>query len=96
MALLNQNNKEKWIEQIYADYPDLKNDSLKRHYVEQMVDAFLADEKKFKQMTQELKKSGKEYKQEPIPTEIIGIKKIEADIEAEQPLPAPVVEEVES
>lgn len=96
MALLNQNNKEKWIEQIYADYPDLKNDSLKRHYVEQMVDAFLADEKKFKQMTQELKKSGKEYKQEPIPTEIIGIKKIEAEIEAEQPLPAPVVEEVEA
>lgn len=91
MATMTQNNKEKWIEHIYADYPDLKTDALKRHYVEQMVDAYIADEKKFKNLTNELKRNGKDYKQEPIPSEIIAITKIEA----EQPS-TPVVEEIEA
>lgn len=80
MALLNNcNNREKWIEQIYQDFPDLRNDALKRHYVEQMVDAYIADEKKFKNMTQEMRKNGLDFKQEPIPNEILAIGRIEAE-----------------
>lgn len=93
MALLNNhNNREKWIEQIYADYPDLKNDTLKRHYVEQMVDAYIADEKKFKNMTNEMRKKGLDLKQEPIPNEILAIGRIEA---GEQHQSTPIVEEIE-
>ncbi len=89
--MMTQNNKEKWIEQIYADYPDLKSDTLKRHYVEQMVDSYIADEKKFKQMTHELKKNGTDYNQETIPSEIIAITKIEAEEQS-----TPIVEEIEA
>lgn len=93
MALMNNNTREKWIEQIYADYPDLKNDTLKRHYVEQMVDSYIADEKKFKDMTQEMRKKGLDFKQEPIPNEILAIGRIE-DKEYQQSMP--VVEEIEA
>lgn len=90
MALLNnKSEKERWIEQIYNDYPDLKRDTLKQHYVEQMVEAYLADEKKFKSMTHELRKNGLDFKQDPIPEEILSIGKIEY----QEPT---IVEEVEA
>jgi hypothetical protein len=90
MAMINNNNaRENWIEQIYNDYPELKNDALKRHYVEQMVDAYIANEKKFKTMTQEMRKNGLDFKQEPIPNEILAIGRIEAE---ETPI---IVDEIE-
>lgn len=79
MALLNENNKQKWIEQIYADYPMLKGDALKAHFIEQMIDAYIADEKKFKAMTYEHKKNGLDFKQLAVDTETVpAIGKIEA------------------
>jgi hypothetical protein len=92
MALLNnKSTKEKWIEQIFNDYPDLKTDTLKHHYIENMIDAYLADEKTFKKMTYELKSKGDEPKLTKVPDEVVCIGKVEA----EEQTPT-IVEEVEA
>ena len=88
MALLNnQSTKEKWMEQIFKDYPLLKTDTLKPHYVAQMIDAYLAAEKTFKKMTYALKSKGDEPKPKQVPDEIVCIEKIEAPI-------TPTIEEI--
>lgn len=85
MALLsNENNKQKWLKQIYEDYPMLKGDALKAHFVEQMIDAYIADEKKFKAMTYEMKKKGVEFKQQTLSEDNLPfITRIEAEAKAE-------------
>jgi hypothetical protein len=77
MALLNKNDtKEAWMEGIFKDYPDLKGDTLKRHFIEQMIDAYQADEKKFKAEAYKAKKENLDvFKQAP--DEIVAISKIE-------------------
>jgi hypothetical protein len=87
----SSSQKDKWIEQIYNDYPDLKNDALKRHYVEQMVESYLADEKKFKSIAYEMRKKG-DIDQKPIPDEIVAISKVET----KEPVQVHEVHEVQS
>lgn len=93
MALLNnKNTKDKWLEQIFTEYPEFKTDTLKHHYIEQMIDSYLADEKNFKKMTYELKKKGDDVDITQKTLEpIVSITKIEA----EAPIETATIEEVE-
>lgn len=77
MAMLNnEQQKQKWLTEIYADYPDLKGDTLKKHFIEQMIDSYQADEKKFKAEAYKAKKENLDiFKQAP--DEIVAISKIE-------------------
>jgi hypothetical protein len=93
MALLNnKNTKDKWLEQIFTEYPEFKTDTLKLHYIENMIEAYLADEKNFKKMTYELKKKGDDVDITQKTLEpIVSITKIEA----EAPIETAMIEEVE-
>lgn len=79
MALLNKDiRKKEWIEAIYKDYPDLKRDTLKAHFIDNMIEAYLADEKAFKQQAYKHKNDNVEVFKEA-PHEIIAISKVEDD-----------------
>lgn len=76
MALLNKDTrKQEWLEAIYKDFPDLKRDTLKSHFVDNMIEAYLADEKAFKQQANKDKRDNVEVFKEA-PTEIIAISKV--------------------
>lgn len=75
--MLNKDDRKKeWIEKIYQDFPLLKGDLLKAHFIDQMIDLYFVDERKFKQDTYKAEKENAELFKEP-PKEIIAIKKIE-------------------
>lgn len=72
----NTNYKTKWMDEIFAEYPQLKHDPLKKHFIEQMIDSYLSNEKEFKKMSYEAKKSNEEIFKIAA-TEVIGISKID-------------------
>lgn len=79
MALLNtEQRKNEWREAIFKEYPQFKGDSLKSHLVEQMIESYLADEKKFKEHVNKAKKENQPLFKEA-PAEIVAITKIEAE-----------------
>lgn len=78
MALLNtEQRKNEWRQAIYKEYPQFKGDSLKSHLIEQMIESYLADEKKFKEHVNKAKKENQPLFREA-PAEIVAISKIEA------------------
>jgi hypothetical protein len=83
MMTTNEQQKKKWLDAIYKDYPALKNDTLKHHFINEMIESFLADEKKFKAEAYKAKKENAEIFKEA-PTEVVAISKIE-DVEEKKP-----------
>lgn len=72
----NANYKNKWMDEIYNEYPQLKHDPLKKHFVEQMIDSYFVNEKEFKKVAYEAKKNNAELCNNT-PTEVIAISKID-------------------
>lgn len=92
MALLSKDTRKKeWLDSICKDFPSINSDKLKRHFVENMIDAYLADEKKFKEVTNQLKKENTDVFKKA-PDEVIGITRIEA----EEPNKGVTIEEIEN
>lgn len=78
MALLDKGKRrQEYIDAICKDYPDIRGDKLKMYYVEEMVNAYLADETHFKKVTQKCKQENAEVFRQP-KTEVVGITKIDA------------------
>ena len=81
--------KNDMLERILFDYPDVKRDVLKRHFVEQMLDAYLADPDTFNKKTTELRKrqkKGDEPQPKHLPEEIVCISKEGDETKQEQNL----------
>lgn len=72
----NANYKTKWMDEIFAEYPQLKQDPLKKHFIEVMIDSYMSNEKKFKKMSYEAKKNNEEVFKNAA-TEILAISKID-------------------
>lgn len=72
----NIDYKTKWLNEIFNDHPEVKYDTLKKHIVEQMIDAYLANEKEFKKIAYEAKKNNTELFRTATP-EMIAITKID-------------------
>lgn len=90
MALLDKDKrKEEWLKQIYQEYPDISTDTLKKHFVEQMVDSYLADEKAFKKQAYKDKTDNAEVFKKA-PESIIAITKID-DVPSQ-----PIIEELQA
>lgn len=97
MALLNKDTrKQEWLKAIYNDYPNLKGDTLKEHFVETMVDSYLADEASFKKITNEAKKNNTPLFKENSVSEIVAIKKVDEPNASQEPtlLPQPTIREI--
>lgn len=76
--------KKHLLEVILKAHPDIHNDSLQIHYVEQMIESYLLNPDEFNRKTTELiKKEKKNPPAEPnkLPEEIICISKVEAEEE---------------
>lgn len=71
------NEKDKIINAIYAEYPSLQYDNLKKYYIEQLVDTYIDNPKQFKDFTYKAK--NEHYEHKPLPTEIFCISKIDED-----------------
>ena len=71
------NEKEQMLAAIYAEYPTLEYDGLKKYYIEQMVESYIANPKKFKELTYQAKNEKHEHNK--LPTEIYCISKIDND-----------------
>ena len=72
--MIDQKEKEKWIDEMLEQYPTLKYDALKRHVIEQLIDSYQANPKAFRECVNSSKNT--KYEQKQLPTEIICISKI--------------------
>lgn len=72
----NTNYKNKWMDEIFAEYPQLKQDPLKKHFIEVMIDSYMSNEKEFKKLSYEAKKNNESVFKNAA-TEILAISKID-------------------
>lgn len=75
--MIDEKEKEKWLEQMLEEYPELKYDRLKRYYIEQLIDAYQTNPKAFRENVKQNKNHQVEPKQ--LPAEIICVSKISAE-----------------
>jgi hypothetical protein len=79
---IDEKQKAKLIEAIFADNPQLGKDSLQYYYIERMVESYLIDPDAFNRRTteamKEYKKKGKDEVGNKMPDEIVCISKVEA------------------
>lgn len=75
--MIDVKEKEKWLNEMLEEYPELKYDTLKRYYIEQMIDCYQANPKMFKECVNNSKKMKIEPKK--LPDEIVCISKVSAE-----------------
>ena len=76
----SETDKQQWLSAIFDEYPLIAQDTLKRHYIENLLDCYIHNSKKFKELTYQAKNEKCEPKQ--LPTEIFCISKIDDEPEA--------------
>lgn len=81
---ISPQQKQKLIDAIIQDNPQLAKDTLQKYYIEQMVESYLYDPDDFNRKTTEAMKEEKKKKKESEvvvkpPEEIVCISKIEAE-----------------
>jgi len=82
---LDEKQKQKLIDAIIADNPQLAKDNLQLYYIERMVESYLIDPDAFNRTTTEVIKQEKKAQKEgdlktlakPAPTDIVCISKVE-------------------
>ena len=84
---IDEKQKQKLIEAIFADNPQLGKDTLQYYYIERMVESYLIDPDAFNRKTteamKEQKKKDKDEVVSKMPDEIVCISKVEAKEENE-------------
>lgn len=87
VAKIDDKQKEKLIEAILKDNPQIRGDALKSYYIEQLVESYLLDPDTFNRKTTEMMKQEKKKKGDvevrKMPEEIVCISKVEAEQEGE-------------
>jgi hypothetical protein len=86
ISKVDEKQKKHMLQVILNAHPEIHNDNLQIHYVEQLIESYLIDPNEFNRKTAELVK--KEKKNPPaegskLPDEIVCISKIEAEEEKE-------------
>lgn len=83
-----EKQKQKLIDAIIADNPEVGKDTLSHYYIERMVESYLLDPNEFNRRTSDAIKADKKKKKEgeevaKMPEEIVCISKVEAEVTEE-------------